>query len=90
MRLCHNINSPLRVGETKTIERWGDSNSAQIGGGVIGDEDDEESIVDSEQSTKTEDSDTNDEVGAQANDDADDKDADADDDKEEDIDTDLV
>ena len=75
MKLCHNIKSPPRVGKTKTIERWGDSNSSQTGGGSnVDDDDDEESIADSEQSTKTDDSDTNDEEGAQANDDDDDDD----------------
>ena len=72
MKLCHNIKSPPRVGKTKTIERWGDSNSSQTGGGSnADDDDDEESIADSEQSTKTDDSDINDDEGTQANDDDD-------------------
>ena len=72
MKLCHNIQEPLRVGKTKSIERWDDSNSSQTGRGFNADDDDEESITDSEQSTKTDDSDTNDDEGSQTNEDVDD------------------
>ena len=50
MRLCHNINSPLRVGKTKTIERRAESYN-QTGRGVIGDDGD--SLTESEDSVQT-------------------------------------
>ena len=75
MKLCHNIESPPRVGKIKTIDRWSDSSSTQTGGGSNADDaddDEEESIADSEQSTQTDDSNTNDEENTQDDDDGDD------------------
>ena len=72
MKLCHNIESPPRVGKIKTIDRWSDSSSTQTGGGSNADDaddDEEESIADSEQSTQTDDSNTNDEESTQDDDD---------------------
>ena len=42
LRLCHNIQTPLRVGKTKTMERV---TSYQTGGGLDSDVSDEESIA---------------------------------------------
>ena len=76
MKLCHNIESPPRVGKIKTIDRWSDSSSTQTGGGSNADDaddDEEESIADSEQSTQTDDSNTNDEENTQDDDGDDDE-----------------